>query len=69
VAVYCAVMLAVNTLAFWMPSLIHGAGIGQRRQVGLLSAVPYLAGCVFMLACGRSATACANAAGTCACRC
>ena len=26
VAVYFAVMLAVNTLAFWMPTLIHGAG-------------------------------------------
>ncbi|QVM93565.1 MFS transporter [Pseudomonas entomophila] len=54
VAVYFAVMLAVNTLAFWMPSLIHGAGIGSDGQVGLLSAVPYLAGCLFMLACGRS---------------
>ncbi|WP_412459840.1 MFS transporter [Pseudomonas sp. SC11] len=54
VAVYCAVMLAVNTLAFWMPSLIHGAGIGSDASVGLLSALPYLAGCAFMLACGRS---------------
>jgi len=54
VAVYCAVMLAVNTLAFWMPSLIHAAGIGSDASVGLLSALPYLAGCVFMLACGRS---------------
>lgn len=54
VAVYFAVMLAVNTLAFWMPSLIHGAGIGSDGQVGLLSAMPYLAGCLFMLACGRS---------------
>ncbi|MCO7518222.1 MULTISPECIES: MFS transporter [unclassified Pseudomonas] len=54
VAVYFAVMLAVNTLAFWMPSLIHGAGIGSDGQVGLLSAIPYLAGCLFMLACGRS---------------
>ncbi|AIR91049.1 MFS transporter [Pseudomonas cremoricolorata] len=54
VAVYCAVMLAVNTLAFWMPSLIHGAGIGSDANVGLLSALPYLAGCAFMLACGRS---------------
>ncbi|QXH33608.1 MFS transporter [Pseudomonas muyukensis] len=54
VAVYFAVMLAVNTLAFWMPSLIHGAGIGSDGQVGLLSAIPYLAGCLFMLGCGRS---------------
>ena len=54
VAIYCAVMLAVNTLAFWMPSLIHGAGVGSDASVGLLSALPYLAGCIFMLACGRS---------------
>jgi len=54
VAIYFAVMLAVNTLAFWMPTLIHGAGIGSDGQVGLLSAVPYLAGCLFMLGCGRS---------------
>lgn len=54
VAVYFAVMLAVNTLAFWMPTLIHGAGIGSDGKVGLLSAVPYLFGCLFMIACGRS---------------
>lgn len=54
VAVYFAVMLAVNTLAFWMPTLIHGACIGSDGRVGLLSAIPYLAGCLFMIACGRS---------------
>ena len=54
VAVYFAVMLAVNTLAFWMPTLIHGAGVGSDGKVGLLSAVPYLAGCFFMIGCGRS---------------
>ena len=48
VAIYFAVMLAVNTIAFWMPSLIHGAGIAQ-DSIGMLSAVPYLAGCAFML--------------------
>ncbi|WP_434155338.1 MFS transporter [Pseudomonas sp. JZ134] len=54
VAIYFAVMLAVNTLAFWMPALIHGAGIGQDSNVGMLSAIPYLAGCFFMIAAGRS---------------
>ncbi len=47
VAIYFAVMLAVNTIAFWMPSLIHGAGIAQDSRIGMLSAVPYLAGCAF----------------------
>ncbi|KQQ57074.1 MFS transporter [Pseudomonas sp. Leaf127] len=54
VAIYFAVMLAVNTLAFWMPTLIHGAGIARDSLVGWLSALPYLAGVFFMLACGRS---------------
>ena len=54
VAIYCAVMLAVNTIAFWMPSLIRSAGVAQDSQVGLLSAIPYLAGAVFMIVVGRS---------------
>ena len=53
-AIYFAVMLAVNTIAFWMPSLIHGAGIAQDSRIGMLSAVPYLAGCAFMIFIGRS---------------
>ncbi|MGE8463825.1 MAG: MFS transporter [Pseudomonas capeferrum] len=54
VAIYFAVMLAVNTLAFWMPTLIHGAGVAHDSQISLLSALPYLAGCFFMIAVGRS---------------
>ncbi|QQE91352.1 MFS transporter [Azotobacter chroococcum] len=54
VAIYCAVMLAVNTINYWMPSLIHAAGVQEDLQVGLLSAIPYLAGCVFMVTVGRS---------------
>ena len=52
VAVYFAVMLAVNTLAFWMPTLIHGAGIGSDGKVGLLSAERD-PGMLFELARGR----------------
>ncbi|MBC2656915.1 MFS transporter [Pseudomonas sp. MSSRFD41] len=54
VGIYFAVMLAVNTIAFWMPSLIHHSGVAGDSDVGLLSALPYLAGCLFMLAVGRS---------------
>ncbi|WP_454814229.1 MFS transporter [Labrys neptuniae] len=54
VGIYFAVMLAVNTIAFWTPALINGAGITSDIRIGLLSAVPYLAGCVFMLAVGLS---------------
>ena len=54
VAIYFAVMLAVNTLAFWMPSLIRSAGVDNDGRVGLLSALPYLMGCVAMIAVGTS---------------
>jgi MFS family permease len=54
VLIYFAVMLAVNTLAFWMPTLIHGSGVASDSDVGLLSAIPYVAGCLFMIACGHS---------------
>lgn len=54
VGIYCAVMLAVNTISFWMPALIHGAGVASDSKVGFLSAVPYLLGCVFMIAVGYS---------------
>ncbi|MFC2249386.1 MFS transporter [Labrys portucalensis] len=54
VGIYFAVMLAVNTIAFWTPALINGAGITSDMTIGLLSAIPYLAGCIFMLATGHS---------------
>lgn len=54
VCIYFAVMLAVNTIAFWMPTLIHHAGIARDSSVGMLSALPYLAGCLFMIGIGRS---------------
>lgn len=52
--IFFAVMVAINTLAFWAPALIHGAGVGNDADVGLLSALPYLAGVAFMLVCGFS---------------
>lgn len=69
VAVYCAVMLAVNTLAFWMPSLIHSAGVASDASVdcsALCRTWPAACSCWRAAA---PATANANAAGTCAYRC
>jgi len=54
VFVYFAVMLSVNTIAFWMPTLIQVAGVTRDSDIGMLSAIPYLAGCVFMILAGRS---------------
>lgn len=52
--VYFAVMLSVNTIAFWMPTLIQVAGVARDSDIGMLSAIPYLAGCIFMILAGRS---------------
>ncbi|MBA8821635.1 MFS family permease [Ochrobactrum sp. P6BSIII] len=54
VGIYFSVMLAVNTIAFWMPALIHETGIASDATIGLLSALPYLAGCIAMVAFGYS---------------
>ncbi|WP_349975860.1 MFS transporter [Pseudomonas sp. WHRI 8519] len=54
VCIYFAVRLSVNTTAFWLPTFIHGTGIGNDGVVGLLSAVPYIFGAAFMVYMGRS---------------
>lgn len=54
VIIYSAVMLGMGVVAFWMPSLIASAGVLHSDQVGLLSSLPYLIGCVCMVLTGRS---------------
>lgn len=54
VIVYFAVRLSVNTLSYWMPTFIHGAGISSNTAVGFLSAAPYIFGLLFMLFIGYS---------------
>lgn len=54
VMIYSAVMLGAGVIAFWMPTLIANAGVAHSDQVGLLSAVPYMFGCVCMVLTGRS---------------
>ncbi|WP_236531132.1 MFS transporter [Pseudomonas syringae] len=54
VCIYFAVRLSVNTTAFWLPTFIHGTGIGNDGVVGLLSAIPYIFGAGFMIFMGRS---------------
>ena len=54
VVVYFAVRLSVNTLSYWMPTFIHGAGISSNTAVGFLSAAPYVFGLLFMLFIGYS---------------
>lgn len=54
VAIYFAAMLAVNTINYWMPTIIHGAGVGRDSLVGYLVALPFLAGTIFMVLTGIS---------------
>ncbi|MGC3094999.1 MFS transporter, partial [Pseudomonas aeruginosa] len=54
VAMFFAVKLAVNTIAFWLPSLNHGAGIAPDCRIGLVCAVAYHAGCDFLIFFGRA---------------
>lgn len=54
VIVYFAVRLSVNTLSYWMPTFIHGAGVSSNTAVGFLSAAPYIFGLLFMLFIGYS---------------
>jgi MFS family permease len=54
VIVYFAVRLSVNTLSYWMPTFIHGAGVSSNTAVGFLSAAPYVFGLLFMLFIGYS---------------
>lgn len=54
VVMYFAVRLSVNTLSYWMPTFIHGTGVSSNTTVGFLTAIPYIAGVIFMLYIGRS---------------
>ncbi|MGE8540924.1 MFS transporter [Acinetobacter sp. ANC 3813] len=54
VIMYFAVRLSVNTLSYWMPTFIHGTGVSSNTTVGFLTAIPYIAGVIFMLYIGRS---------------
>ncbi|MGO4394566.1 MFS transporter [Variovorax sp. M-6] len=46
--------LAGITLAFWMPSMLRGAGVKDTVQIGWMVAVPYVFAIVAMLALGRT---------------
>lgn len=53
--VYSAVMLGMNAVNFWMPDLIGSTGIDNKTTVGLLTAIPWVLACIFMVATGASA--------------
>jgi MFS family permease len=51
--IYFLIQVASYGLNFWAPDLIRTAGGGSPALVGLLTAVPYICGVIFMVAIGR----------------
>jgi D-galactonate transporter len=53
--IYFGIALGIYVLSFWLPTLIKQAGITQPRDIGLMTAVPYLFAMVAMYLVSRSA--------------
>lgn len=54
-AIYFSLALGQYSVNFWLPTLVQSAGIQDRFQIGLLTAIPYIGAVVAMLVLGRSA--------------
>lgn len=55
--IYFCIQAGVYAVNFWMPSLIKASGFADPGVIGWLSAIPYTAAAVFMIAMGRSSDA------------
>ena len=51
--VYFVVPLALYAFSFFLPQILQGASAGSPFQIGVLSAIPYLAGAIGMVVAGR----------------
>ncbi|MBM4253107.1 MAG: MFS transporter [Deltaproteobacteria bacterium] len=54
-AVYFCLVMGNYGVSFWLPSVIKGTGVTDPSQVGLLSALPWIAALVAMMAASASA--------------
>jgi D-galactonate transporter len=48
-AIYFCVVSGNATIAFWMPSIIKEIGVVGNMQIGLISAIPFVAGTIAMI--------------------
>lgn len=55
--IYFSIQSGVYAINFWLPSIIKSSGLVDPNTIGWLSAIPYLAACIFMVGVGRSADA------------
>jgi D-galactonate transporter len=53
--IYFGIALGIYVLSFWLPTLIKQAGITQPRDIGFMTAIPYLFAMVAMYLVSRSA--------------
>jgi MFS family permease len=49
-----SILLSAYAMGFWLPTFIRNAGVADPSQIGLLGAIPSLAGLIGMLAIGAS---------------
>ena len=54
-AIYFSLAMSLYGVSFWLPTIINGMGVKDNFSIGLLPAVPWLAGVFSMLWFGRSA--------------
>jgi len=54
-AIYFCLVMGLYGVGFWLPTLIKASGVQGNLQIGLLSAIPYIAATVIMIPVGRSA--------------
>ena len=52
-ALYFCLVMGLYGISFWLPQLIRTMGVQEPGRIGLLSAIPYLAATVVMVAAGR----------------
>ncbi|WP_206996389.1 MFS transporter [Trinickia mobilis] len=53
-AIYFFFTMGLYGVSFWLPSLVKASGVSGTLNIGLLSAVPYAAAAIAMVAVGRS---------------
>lgn len=51
--IYFSLLSGGYTLSYWLPSLIRDLGVADVKSIGMLSAIPYVAGLVLMIYYGR----------------
>lgn len=54
-AIYFCFVMGLYGINFWLPTIVRALGVEQLRAIGMVSAVPFAAAAVVMVAVGRSA--------------